>query len=215
MTTPPLIRPSVLAIWHEFSTPLEGRVYWPYLDVRGLVTVGVGNLIDPLGAALGLPWTLTGSGQPASRERIIADWRALKAQPQLAKLHYKYAANVTRIRLTDEAIDNLVASRLQANAADLTRQFKDFPEWPADAQLASLSMAWAVGSGYPKKFPSWSKSAAKQDWLGCKAECDIRSVGNPGVIPRNKLNRAHFEAAANAEDPAVIYGPGKLSALKP
>ena len=41
-----MIRQSVIDRWHEFSEPLEGRVNSMYLDVKGLVTTCVGNLID-------------------------------------------------------------------------------------------------------------------------------------------------------------------------
>src|SRR5580704_1499007 len=47
---------SVRDIFPNFSKQFEGRVGWMYLDVKGLVTIGVGNLIDPLPAAVGLPF---------------------------------------------------------------------------------------------------------------------------------------------------------------
>lgn len=39
--------PSVTSFFRVFNEPLEGVVAYMYLDIKGLVTVGVGNLIDP------------------------------------------------------------------------------------------------------------------------------------------------------------------------
>ena len=42
----------VRAAFLSFTTRLEGRVPYMYLDIKGLVTIGVGNLIDPVDLAL-------------------------------------------------------------------------------------------------------------------------------------------------------------------
>src|SRR5207244_2818316 len=66
--TPTSIRDGFLA----FSRPLEGRVPWMYLDIKGLVKTGVGNLIDPVGLALKLPFVHKADGSPASEVEIRA-----------------------------------------------------------------------------------------------------------------------------------------------
>lgn len=198
-------------VWREFNEPLEGMVLWPYLDVLGLVTAGMGNLVDPLPAALRLPWQI--DGRPATPEEITADWRALKSQQQLRKMHYKYAASVTRIRLTLEAVEELCARKLASNAIELQRRLPDFGLWPADAQIAALSMAWAMGPGFVRKFPSWAAAARLHKWADCAVHGVINSRGNPGVVPRNQLNAAHFQAACTSE-PDVLAGPCTLDRLR-
>ena len=96
-----LIRQSVLDAWEGFSTPLEGRAHSMYLDVKGLVTTGVGNLIDTPSEAAKLPWIHESSGAPASRDEIVAAWSALKARQDLSRLHWRYAAALNDLRLTD------------------------------------------------------------------------------------------------------------------
>lgn len=200
---------SVRAAFRAFTEPFEGRVPYPYLDVKGLVTVGTGNLIDPSPAALGLPWQI--DGRPATRAEILADWTALKKQQGLARLHHKYAAPVTRIRLTPEAMDALLLARLDANEADLKRRhFPDFDSYPADAQLALLSIAWAVGSDWPRKFPRTKLAVLARDWSMAATEGVINSAGNPGVIPRNHANRLCFQNAARVDgksDHTVLHWP--------
>lgn len=43
-------------MWISFNQSLEGRLPYMYLDIRNLVTTGMGNLIDPRQAAESLPW---------------------------------------------------------------------------------------------------------------------------------------------------------------
>ena len=187
---------SVRDKWHEFSEPFEGRVLSMYLDIKGLVTCGVGNLIDPVSEAIKLPWKHR-DGRPATSTEISAAWHALKARPDLARRSTRYAAELTGLVLSDADVDALVARRLADNEAYLTaHHFPYFPDFPADAQLGILSMAWAVGSNFPAKFPTFRAAVLSGDWLAARDNCTIREEGNPGVVPRNKANRVCF---ANAE----------------
>jgi GH24 family phage-related lysozyme (muramidase) len=203
---------AVLTKWHQFSEPLEGRVHSMYLDVKGLVTTGVGNLIDPVTAALPLPWKHA-DGRPASRDEIGAAWRNLKARQDLSKLHWKFAAKLNDLRLTDEDIDALVVSKLTSNARELRKAYPNFDDFPADAQLACLSMAWAVGPGFPAIFKNFSRFAVQQDWPNAKLCAKIKTENNPGIVPRNARNALCFDNAATviqyALDRSVLHWPNK------
>lgn len=186
-----------------------------YLDILGLATTGQGNLIDTPDAAAALPWCHEGSGARATPAEIRAAWAQLKARKDLAKMHWKYAAALNDLRLSDEAIDALVLSKLRSNAAYVTRvYFPDFPQWAADAQLACMSMAWAVGPGFPTKFVNWTKFAKNQDWTRAKACCKIREIGNPGVVPRNRANELCHDNASivhdSGLDPSELHWPAVL-----
>lgn len=209
---------SVLDAYHRFSEPLEGRVLSMYLDVKGLVTTGVGNLIDPVGAALRLPWKHP-DGSLASDAEIREQWLALKGQQDLRKLHWKYAAAVTTLRLTDADVDALVVSKLLDNARELRKAYPNFDDFPADAQLGCLSMAWAVGPGFPAIFKNFSRFAVKQDWVAAKACCKIKAEGNPGVVPRNRNNELCFDNAATVIqyglDRSRLHWPTKAEIAEP
>jgi GH24 family phage-related lysozyme (muramidase) len=198
----------------RFTEPLEGRVHWMYLDVLGLVTTGIGNLVDPVYAALRLPWKRP-DGNLASVAEVRGDWERLKARQDLRKLHFKYAAGITTVRLTDADIENLVIGKLLENERYMLKALPDWDEFPADAQLGISSMAWAVGPGFTAKFGNFTRAANKQDWIGGKASCAIRTEGNPGVIPRNKANERCFENAAfviaNNLDRAVLHWPSSAT----
>lgn len=203
---------SVVSRFREFSVRFEGLCHWPYLDIKGLVTVGIGNLIDPVDAALALPWVLEGSGEPATRERITADWHALKAQQRLSKLHYNYARPLTAIRLTDEGVDTLVRSKLLSNEAYMHDHLPGWDSWPADAQLFASSMAWAVGPGWVGIFKNCTAFLLAGDWDNAAKCAAIRTEGNPGLVPRNAANQVCLHnaktVASRGLDPSVLYWPG-------
>ena len=209
-----LIWQPVTLIWKSYSAPMEGYIRHMYLDVKGLVTTGVGNLLRTRLDALQLPWQRA-DGLHASTAEIVAEWERMKAATHLAAAGHIAARKVATLFLTDEAIDALVASRLRSNSAHLTNQFPEFPAWPADAQLGTLSMAWAAGSSLTTTFPKWSEAARSMDWITCAYECRLREQGNPGVAPRNKAQRLCFENAyavgVNKTDPAVLHWPARYA----
>lgn len=207
-----MIHASVKAAWPEHSKAFEGRVPGMYCDILGLITCGQGNLIDPISAAERLPWTLE-DGSKADLAQVRADWHLLKSgAAHFSKLHWKYALAATKCRLTDAAVDALVEAKLEENAAFLqSHHFPAFASFPADAQLGILSMAWAVGPGFPTKFGNFKAAVLAGSWEGAEACCKIREEGNPGVVPRNAANRLCFRNAHMSElsgaDPTVLFWP--------
>jgi len=188
----------VVAAWRGFTEPLEGYVQCMYPDIKGLITTGCGNLIDPKPAAMGLPWKHGPAGALATQAEISAAWDAVKAFGRGWKqpMHWKYAAKLTDLRLDNSDIDRLVTSKLLENEAYLRRTFTRWDVFPADAQLGILSMAWAVGPGFTRIFGNFTAAALAENWDGCVAACAIRTDGNPGVVPRNARNRLCFANAA-------------------
>jgi GH24 family phage-related lysozyme (muramidase) len=184
-----------------------------YLDCKGLVTTGVGNLIDPVGAAMGLPWIhIANLGQKANRAEIAAEWNKMKSDQTLARKGYQACGRIASLMLNDDGIDALVEKRLVANEKFLKVTFRDWDEWPADAQLAVLSMAWAMGAGFTHVFKHLTVACLAHNWSAAADPrmCNINSTGNPGVIPRNKADCALFASAADVvatgKDPSLIYG---------
>lgn len=219
------MHPIVQSQFRAFNEPFEGSIPYMYLDVLGLVTVGVGNLIDPVDLATALPFRfktkpgISTPGAAASKDQIVTEWQKLKTNTSLATRGHLACAPITDLELNEDAIDDLIAQRLTGNESFLKRQqpFKAFDTWPADAQLALLSMAWAMGPGAFTGFPHFSAACQKSDFKTAASECKISEVGNPGVIPRNKANALLFSnaaaviAAGSGLDLATLYYPKDLS----
>ena len=183
-----------------------------YLDKDGAVTTGIGNLIDPIDYALNLPWTDFVTGAPASQGDIMAEWEAVKkCNPQSRSGFWNQRA---KLRLSTPDIDALVLRKVQEFEAQLKmrRCFSLFDEWPADAQLGLLSMAWAMGGAF--NFPKFEAAAARGDFMGMAGECKMDDSHNPGLTRRNIANIQLFTNAyavkMQNQRPDVLYFPRKL-----
>lgn len=229
------MRASVDAAFVTFSEHFEGVVRTPYLDILGLVTVAIGDLIDPVESALSLPFMVRGTSTSATREQIAAAWNALKnpAAPhtrgEIAHYGWRYAAQVpgNNIELSDEGVQEVVARKLAEIARDLVRRFPDFDEWPADAQLATFSMSWACGAGF--RFQKLAAALLGRDFDTASKECHIDTDGpdhlpntaddNEGVKPRNAANVVLYANAAKVLayhlDPEQLFYPSALGSDPP
>ena len=209
--------PAVQSAFPAFSARFEGRVPYMYLDIKGLVTVGVGNLIDPVELAQTLPFRfknrpgIGNPGSPATPDQIASEWRTLKNSPSLANKTFSDCDPITSLELTEDSIDALILDRLTKNESFLKRQpwFVDFDTWPADAQLGLLSMTWAMGPAGPGGFANFRMACQKLDFNTAAAECKMNEAGNPGLIPRNQANFTLFSNAA-----IVLAGAGTPSGLQ-
>lgn len=225
------MRASVRAAFVDFTIPLEGAlpghvgITWMYQDVLGLVSTGLGNLIDPIGLALPIPFRRS-DGSRATRGEIIAEWQRIKTQPPDAKgrtaaqLGHLYAKKIATLHLTNDDIIGLIKMRLGSNEQIIAATFPEWESWPADAQLATHSMAWACGAGIfsPRSgkahWPKLTAALHDLDFRTAAAECFMPQEATIGGLrPRNKANRILYTNAAIALhklDPDTLFYPSDL-----
>jgi GH24 family phage-related lysozyme (muramidase) len=60
--------------------PSEGYVEHMYLDTKGLVTVGIGNMLPSVAAAQALPFVNRSTGNRATADEIAADYASVESQ---------------------------------------------------------------------------------------------------------------------------------------
>jgi len=211
------MRESVRIAFVTFTAQYEGIVPWMYQDVKGLVSTGIGNLIDPVQAAVILPFVHE-DGTPAARDEIVAEWLRVKNQPPdaqgrtAAQRGHLYARQITKLKLTPAGIQQVVENKLNQNDAFLRKRFLAFEQWPADAQLATHSMAWACGPAF--RFPKLEAALRALDFHTAARECRMDETGNPGLKPRNVANQQLYENAAEVHErhrnPDPLYWPNLL-----
>jgi GH24 family phage-related lysozyme (muramidase) len=204
------MKASVMAAFKNFTAKFEGALNYMYTDVKGLVTTGIGNLIDPLPAALVLPWKRA-DGSAASQDEITAEWNTVKqAWPGVQSAA---TSSITTLHLTDADVSTMVASKAQENEVTLRRYFPQYDSFPADAQLGILSMSWALGAGFPATFKLFATAANAGDWRGAGAQSDYRDTDS-GNMKRKAANHVLFENAAvvteGGGDTEPLYWPSAL-----
>jgi len=183
------VKKSVLRAFFDWNVPMEGYLTFMYLDVKRLVTTGVGNLVDPIDYAEVLPWRKL-DGTLASVSEVRSAWNKVKNDKTLNELNggAQYGA-LTQLRLSRQDVEVLVRRKLLANDSVMRDRFKDYESWPADAQLGVLSLAWAAGPRFA--FPKLEAAAAKKDFRGMADECSLKN--NP---KRSKAQKQLFLNAA-------------------
>jgi hypothetical protein len=212
------MRASVIAVFADFTEALEGHADCLYLDKLGLVTTARGNLVDPYPLAARLPWMVDSNG-PATQPQIASEWQLVKQRQDLRTASYPVRRAITHLRLTNDAIDALTSTKCLSNEAILRNHFGDaYDNAPADAQLAILSLCWAVGAAGivapgTHHFPKLALAFAARDYATCAVECIMPPEANPGnnLDARNAANTALFiwaeKVAVTKSDPNVLHWP--------
>jgi hypothetical protein len=217
------MRASVRAGARAFDSLFEGSVAEMYVDVLGIVTCGIGNRIDygSPDPARSLGWVRRSDGQPASQSEIVSEWHAVKD----GKLAWYHGRPPRPIYLSEPALSALFFQKLDANEQILAKRWRNWDQFPADAQLGCHSDGWAAGPLW--KAPALDRDAGVLDFQRfagppgdantdpfCRGDAWLNDDGNPGLRPRNLANKTLFWNAAvvlnDGRDPDVLYYPVEL-----
>lgn len=186
----------------SFNRVFEGFTTWFYLDVKGYVTIGMGNLVDPI-----VPTLLKFSdiqGTPVSWSTVLDEWNVVKSMYSYRlKGGYEFR-NHTLLRASTESIETLIKSELCSFETTLKTHFSNWDEYPADGQLGILSMAWALGPNFPTHWPKFTRLVLDGKWGEAGNESHMSEYGNPGIKPRNAANRALFINAGITTTPEEL-----------
>ena len=151
----------------------EGRVPYMYRCTGGDVTVGVGHALLRAVDAVALSWSI--AGRPATAEEVAADWGkvAAAATGRVASAYQ----GLTQSRISDDAIDALLASDVVSFTAQLVRALPNWNRYPEPAQEALFDMAFNLGLGGLKKFPHMLAAVDAGDWDAAAAQCHRQGIG--------------------------------------
>lgn len=211
----------------QFLGRFEGVCDFMYLDNRGLVTTGIGNLLPSPAAAQALDWQRNSDDAEASDSEVAAEWNQINDRQEDKERGGMYFRRFANLHLSSDAIEALFRARAHDFAAELQRIFTDFPNFPGDAQLAMLVHAWAVGTGkLLTEWPSYSGAIRTRDWERAGRECiwrQLRSQREHAVSRRDALqlmfgNAAQVENAIRAGtnvDLTRIYYPQAATTVAP
>jgi len=204
------MRSAVRERWIEFTEPLEGGVPYFYADIRGLITIAYGNLVDPLSLALGLPMKRP-DGSDATTTEITAAWLAVKGDPKAPTWGHTYARTLTSLRLTRDGMSTLALGRLELNDHVLRRRLSNWDDLPACAQMALHSLAWACGPEF--HFPKLLSAVLARDFEAASVHIHMNEwtpegKRNAGLVPRNVANKLLMRNAERVQsyklDPDTI-----------
>lgn len=198
-----MMKQAVTDIFIRFTSHFEGHCLHPYLDVEGLVTIGYGNLIDPHIPAI-LDWRDL-HGIPLTGYQVQVGWQAVKNMQDKKDLGGGVFRWFTDMRVTEASVNLLCQAELSQMYNGIQKRYlPDLDTWPADAQLALMSWAWADGEWAMPKWPKFHAACLAKDWATCALECHIDTTHNPGVVSRNAINWELFHFAESTTTPDTV-----------
>jgi GH24 family phage-related lysozyme (muramidase) len=169
----------------------EGKYPFMYIDTRGFVTVGIGNLVASAETAASLPFAHRHEGPLATARERIAAFNAIKGKP--AGRQARYYRIFTDLDLPDASIETLALTRLQTEfLPGLKRIFPRFDRFPLPARRALVDMAYNLGVKGLKEFTHLVQSANAQQWAAAARECHRKTCR----ASRNEWTQNQFEKAA-------------------
>jgi GH24 family phage-related lysozyme (muramidase) len=208
--------------WYDFIRHDEGNVAYMYLDTKGLVTIGIGNLIDPVSLARPLPLQFKANnkanapaGRLATHAEIEKEWAFIKNHPKrqqfIDKGHLLCAAE-TDLELSEVNRLQLFEAKSASNERQLRGYFTEYDVWPADAQLALMAMAWGLGAGFPSKWPKFRAACTKKDFDAAAAESKVSSWTARRNDPSKRMftNAARVLANPDFYSVTTLYHPRVL-----
>lgn len=163
------MRPSALAAFPGWLAQFEGDLSRPYLDVKGLPTVGLGFLC-PLSTALACAWAVPSTGALATPADVHAAYEALLRLPP-GKGGGWYESRVD-LALSPHSAAALLTSHVLEYEIALRSAFGVGPAWdalPGVAQIARLRTSWADGAY--SRWPKLDAALRAGDWDTAQTEC--------------------------------------------
>jgi GH24 family phage-related lysozyme (muramidase) len=166
----------------------EGSVPYFYLDTKGFVTVGFGQMIpNPEEAAKLNMLSATGVATEAEKR---TEWSTIKAQaPGMIFTSYK---PFTRLTFAEADARTFLVNKLQSCIGELKAAFPNLDSYPPGPQDALLDMMYNMGAGEfsAAHWPHLFAAVRAKDWAAAAAQCTRQGIGDD----RNKATRALFTA---------------------
>ena len=170
----------------------EGSISHMYLDTRGFVTVGVGNMMRTAADAQAIPFVRRDNETVATAEEIAVDFNTIRSLPYGQGYAESSFKSHTALDLPEMEIDALLDRRIANFEAGLRGDFSGYDTYPDRARLGLLDMAFNLGNhGLVTKFPTFTAAARAGEWSKCAEECRRRGIG----AARNEEIKQLFEGA--------------------
>jgi GH24 family phage-related lysozyme (muramidase) len=186
----------------------EGNVTYMYLDDKGNVTVGIGNLVGSASYAKTLGFLNAKTNHPASPQEVEEAFRSVLAKGK-GKSAGAYRLNPS-IELPTEKIVELAKRRLTKEfLPGLKKRFTDFSSLPKPARRGLIDMAYNMGLGkfgieFDGKHRKFGPAVRRHDWDVAAKQCDVKTSRET----RNAWRRAQF-CLAFEQEPLPISGADK------
>jgi peptidoglycan hydrolase-like protein with peptidoglycan-binding domain/GH24 family phage-related lysozyme (muramidase) len=200
-----------LTLCMKLTAGHESCLDYMYVDSVGLVTAGVGTMIDKdpahgsdlTAVAYEFPWKA--GAKAATREQVHAAHTACKAHYQKetffglkgAPPARDYAA-VCSLRVTDDEAFAVASKKLRSfsdamflsNFPNTAQHREHFPDYPLLAAVVMLDMAFGLGNAGFNRFETCNRKLREADWEGAAKASLIRGASYTTLVMHYMLLKA-------------------------
>lgn len=192
----------------------ESFVPHMYLDKYSKVTIGYGTMMPNASASAEISLTNTAVTPPraATAKEKAAEWKVLQDLSPFGT-EIKYAAGhfrrYTKLIMSEEEAMRMLNLRMDEFIGILRRNYPGFGDFPEDAQVAMMDMAYNLGNRIHTVFVSFTRSINRlngPDWAAAARQSrrpQLSSERNAEIY--NLFMAAHLESeakkAASRADP--------------
>jgi len=206
-----VLKPSVIAAWKQWNVKNEGWTTFPYADSLGLITFGMGNLINSPTAMAQYDWR-NPDGTKTSYQDIVNAWHAVKnAYPGVQSVN---CASLTKIRVSDAEIQRAVDMAIVSAETELLKSFPGLLDMPADEQASILSKAWAMGDAFVTVhgFVNFQKLVNAGQYQDAIVAGVYKGAGTQGRQAQEKIAQQNAQIVRDQNlDPDILYWPQDLT----
>lgn len=204
----------------------EGVINHPYLDSKGLITIGIGFNVDRRQDFMNLNLHITGfqdhsqrPATPSEKQRAYNDLKGFfdrNKKPIKSKKTGKISHGInhragsyrdkTHLRMMEKEIMRIALEKIKGFEGELKGKFQHFGCFPAPARIALMDMMWHLGGKQFSKgsWPKFFEAVKNRSWKEA-AKQSRRTISGKATSGRNTETYGLFMEAHRME----------LAALKP
>ena len=206
-------------LWHWLYAS-EGAVPYMYLDKVGLVTIGIGFMIETKDHHINPQWLNSfrnANGTSAAPDKVAAEFDRVKGLTALQGAHLNFKPTAT-VFMPDSAMKPTVLGILRQKetalkTVDWMKDFyQDFDFFPPDAQMGCLSTAYGGMYNTKPAHQAFNQACKDQRWADA-AESHYWDGWEPPKIAGHKLMFRNAQVVKDTRDsnPQPAF-PGLLAA---
>ncbi|HWU63483.1 MAG TPA: hypothetical protein VN112_15805, partial [Ensifer sp.] len=152
---------TVLARARNLILEAEGFIEHMYLDTVSQITIGYGTMLPTAASSTTITMLNKATNQPATVDEKVKAWNTLREfSPVNHKLNMKAEAfaDMTDLVINELQAERLFNLKLGGFVSMLQKHYPKFEDFPEDAQIAILDMAYNLGPRIYTVFKSFTKA---------------------------------------------------------
>ena len=178
-------------MWNNIEV-LERVKSFPYLDTKGLITIGGGVNVNDINSFMKVNFTV--EGMPATNEQKISAYNTLRQMSEAKDINGNYLnrnskadsfEDKTNLRISMDEAHRLSSNHMVDDLAHVRNQFADFDTFPTPLKEVLLDIQYNTGALNREKWPNLYGAIERKDVWGENGI--VNNVHRTDVQPKRNI----------------------------